>query len=712
MSYSSLTDYHRQRASSAASALKRRSQKWFYDEAPSTTSSKSWSDWADSELLDAEAYDGSGYSASSSLSNYFGGTSYSRRTDVRDTEESKQQQDLARALKSVARSCNAIRATVGRGKDLSLKVKWSNGCESNNVKQNDTIVLSPDTILQKQVKENWNEGKRSDALVGDALTAAAQKRTVTPSVVAEALVAAESDPDAATARILWSAIETDAAQQALLNDYRGAAVYFAASSAFHSSDEYRTTVEQAFKNDRIRKSEAATVALAWNILHQKKLDLAEDVKEATSTALREFASAKNCRERWQASLRAVKLLRGLDSEQQQEQSQTPPQPSPNPSEDQQGEGGGQGEPQQDTDGDTPSPSSNSDSSSDPLKNAGGQIGVSSLLGDLERNKTGAMADSAQNVEEIAEEDEDVNTSNAHLEEEARHTRLYDEQVMGADYAAAIAPATKALLAGYGNVVRRLSALADLFSTVNTCESYGRRSGQLDESKLWSVPSGESNVFFRRDEAGEKREVAIAVLVDLSGSTSCGRDTDGPHGWAASTDTSISQSQREEAAKEPRISTSLKRAAVILSEALRASDSNHGVRVHTYGHCSGRVDYYGQTSNVVQGDHRGGTDESGALARTVVHLRETDTRDCRKIVVCVGDGQTDTDYLRQTVEAATRAGVEVYSVIVHANGRRNQTKLHGEKAFGKSRFCALAESDQGKLPTVLTSFVTRVLSKST
>lgn len=709
MSYSSLTDYHRQRASSAASALKRRSQKWFYDEAPSTTSSKSWADWADEELLDAEAYDGSGYSASRSLSNYFGGTSYSRRSDVNDTEESKQQQELARALKSVARSCNAIRATVGRGKDLSLKVKWSNGYESNNVKQNDTIVLSPDTILQKQVKENWNEGKRSDALVGDALTAAAQKRTVTPSVVAEALVAAESDPDAVTARILWSAIETDAAQQALLNDYRGAAVYFAASSAFHSSDEYRTTVEQALKDDRIRKSEAATVALAWNILHQKKLDLAEDVKEATSTALREFASAKNCRERWQASLRAVKLLRGLDSEQQQEQSQTPPQPSPNPSEDQQGEGGGQGEPQQNTEGDTPSPSS--DSSSDPFKNAGGQIGVSSLLGDWEENKTGAAAESAQNVEEVAEEDEDVNASNAHLEEEARHTRLFDEQVMGSDYAAAIVPATKALLAGYGNVVRRLSALADLFSTVNTCESYGRRSGQLDESKLWSVPSGESNVFFRRDEAGEKREVSIAVLVDLSGSTNCGLDTYGPTAWAAGTDVSISQSQREEGAKEPRISTSLKRAAVILSEALRASDSNHGVRVHTYGHSSGRVDYYGHTSNVVQGDHRGGTDESGALARTVVHLRENDTRDCRKIVICVGDGNTDTDQLRQTVEATTRAGVEVYSVIVHSNGRRNKTKMHGDKAFGQSRFCALAESEQGKLPTVLTSFVTRVLSKS-
>ena len=707
MSYSSFADYHRQRAASSASALKRRAQKWFYDEDDiSSKSSKSWADWSDEELFDADAYDGSGYSASSSLSNYWGGgSSYSWRSDSDTNDQTAKERELARALKAVARSCNAIRATVGRGKDLSLKVKWGSGYEGNNVKQNDTIVLSPDTILKKDVKANWTEGKRSDALVGDALTAAAQKRTVTPSVVNEALIASETDRDAATARVLWSAVETDAAQQALLNDYRGAAVYFAASNAFHSSDEYRNQVERAFNDGKTRKSDAATVALAWNILHQKKLELPDDVKEATATAMREFASAKTCRDRWQASLRAVKLLRGLDPEQ-------PPQPNPEPSPENpdptngQGEGEGQGEPQQPSPDGEPSGNAN-DKGTDPLDGASGQIGIGDLLGDTVRNADYTDSE-AQDVEEIAEEADDVNTSNSHLEEEARHTQLRDQRKLEGVYAAIVEPSTKALLAGYHNVVRRLSSLADLFSTVNTCESYGRRSGQLDESKLWSVPSGESNVFFRRDESGEKREVSIAVLVDLSGSTYCRRDTCGSEAWA-DLNPEVTLEKRVEHAKRPRVSTALKRAAVILSEALRASDTNCGVRVHTYGHCSGVVEYYGPTSNVVQGDMGGGTDESGALARTVQHLLENDTRECRKIVICVGDGETSAECLRRTVEASNRIGVEVYSVLIRGNAAT--AKAHGEKVFGKGRFCALATREADKLPSVLTSFVTRVLSKA-
>jgi hypothetical protein len=699
--YSSFADYHRQRAASSGAAMKRRASTWFYEEKTEDRSDRSWKNYEDDELFDAEAYDGSKYSASASLGRYWGSYSSYGDSDKKKSKKQENSEKLARSLKAVARSCNAIRSTVGRGKDLSLKVKWSSGFDGNNVRQNDVIVLSPDTILQTKVKENWDEGKRSDALVGDALTAAAQKRTITPSVVAEAVLASQTDPDAETARLLWSAVETDVAQSALLNDYRGAAVYFAASNAFHSSDEYRTVVENSFTDGQTRKSDAATVALAWNILHQKKLELPEDVRELTATAMREFAKAKTCRDRWNASLRAVKLLRSLDPEQPPQEN--PPSPPEEESANQNPNGEG-GDAEQDASEET-----------SVVKNGAGQIGMSDLLGDLVENTTGPVQSNTQDVEEIAEEDESSLNSRNTIDDESRHTRLHDHQQLNGCRSAVVAPATKALLAGYNGLVRRLSGLADLFSTVNTVESYGRRSGVLDDAKLWSVPSGETNVFIRRDETGEKREVSIAVLVDLSGSTGCQIDTS--FGGFADFRESVSFEERvkrlnktdEDYPQHVPISVHLKRAASILTEALRASDTNTGVRIQTYGHYCGHVEYYGQTANLVQGDNGGGTDEAGALARTVKHFTESDTRDCRKIVICIGDGETDSAHLRKIVDASAKLGVEVYSILVaHHEGR---IKQHGEVAFGKGRFCGLSIDTAKNLPTVLTSFVTRILSKA-
>ena len=716
MSYSSLSDYHRQRAASSASSLKRRAQTWFYEETESKQTS--WADWADEELLDADAYDTSGYSASDSLGSYW----KFRSTDSSKATEAEQ---MSRALKSVARSCNAIRATVGRGKDLSLRVKWSNGYEGNNVKQNDVIILSPDTVLRKEVKSEWTEGKRSDALVGDALTAAAQKRTIQTKVVAESLTS--TDPDAPLARVLWSAVETDVAQNALLNDYKGAAVYFAASNAFHSSDEYRTSIEQTVAAETETKSEPATAALAWNILHQKKLELPEDVKLATQTAMREFASAKTCGDRWNASLRAVKILRKLDQPKPQNEQEESGDPEQSPCNG--GQGGGGQEPQDSSNGNpapsdgtespdqAPAPSEGQGGGQSILKNFNGRAGLSELIGDSVSNEENApVSEAATDVEDLSEDANDTLDATSSLRQQCKRTRFVDRTTLEPALAPFAKPSTKALLAGYEGVVRRLSSLVNTFSQVNTFESYGRYSGQLDTAKLWAVPSGSADVFVRRDEAGEKPELSVAVLVDISGSTGICSDS---HDWARPADTSLEDRiqflNREDAYGEKgsqRISVALKRSATILSEAIRASGSGSTVRVHVYAHQCGEVFYYGTTSNIViENRGGGGTDEAEAVSKTALHFLEQEAdRDCRKVLICCGDGQTNAASLKRTVESATKLGLEVYSVLV-ANGSPEYFRRHGEFVFGKGRFAALAASQSGKLTSMLTSFVTRILNRA-
>ena len=732
MSYTSLADYHRQRAAQASSSFKKRSQTWFYEEAKSSEP-KNWSDWAEEELLDEDSYSSSDYSASESIGSYWWRKSEDPKTSRKDK--------LERVKRAVARSCNAIRSAVGRGKEMTLKVKWSNGIEGNNNKQNDVIVLSPDTIVRTEIKSDWAEGKRSDALIGDALTAAAQKRTIQPKVVSASMVS--DDPNADAARVLWSAVETDVAQNALLNDYKGAAVYFAAANSFHSSDEYRTSIEQAFDDGKTKRSDAACAALAWNVLHQKKLELPEDVRLATQSAMKEFASTKSCADRWQASLRAASILRKLDPANEEEQEKpeskeqsesadgqgetqgqgqgTGEEPNGNDSGEGQGEGQDQGEGQGQDQGEGQGQDQgegqgqgqdqgegegegNLDSNAgDIINNAGGGIGIGGMLGEAVKNGDPlTWSDEATDVEDLAEDEDEAASALEDLHKMARKTYLRDQTRAEIH----TKEATKALMTGYNGLVRKLSALADVYSQVDSFDSFGRRSGILDPNKLWAVTTGDSNVFYRKDDTGEKRELSLAVLVDLSGST----DIDGDRGWVG--DQTLEQRLVHLSTYgKHRVSVALKRAATIISEAFRSASNEGAVRVHVYGHIRGEVFYYGNTSNVVTHTYGGGTDEAGAVSKTAVHFLELEHgRNCRKILVSCGDGLTNTYELKDAVDNATKLGLEVYSILV-TNRHEGGAKLRVETAFGKGRGVVIPTRNVGLLPTMLSSFVTRVMSRA-
>jgi hypothetical protein len=692
--YTSLLDYHRQRAAQASSDFKKRAQTWFYEEAQ-TSESKNWSDWDEEELLDAESYSSSGYSASDSIGSYWWRKSDDPKTSRKDK--------LERAKRAVARSCNAIRSAVGRGKELTLKVKWSNGIEGNNNKQNDVIVLSPDTIVRTEVKSDWAEGKRSDALIGDALTAAAQKRTIQPKVVSASMMS--DDPNADAARVLWSAVETDVAQNALLNDYKGAAVYFAAANAFHSSDEYRSSIEKAFDDGKTKRSDVACAALAWNVLHQKKLELPEDVRLATQSAMKEFASAKSCADRWQASLRAASILRKLDPANEDEQEKSEPEEQ-SESSDGQGEAQGQGtgeEPNGNDSGTGEGEGKLDSNAGDIINNAGGGIGIGGMLGEAVKNGDPlTWQDEATDVEDLADDEDEAASALEDLRKMARKTILRDQTRAETH----TKEATKALMTGYNGLVRKLSALADVYSQVDSFDSFGRRSGILDPNKLWAVTTGDSNVFYRKDDTGEKRELSLAVLVDLSGST----DIDGDRGWVG--DQTLEQRLAHLSNYgQRRVSVALKRAATIISEAFRSASNEGAVRVHVYGHIRGEVFYYGNTSNVVTHTYGGGTDEAGAVSKTAVHFLELEHgRNCRKILVSCGDGLTDTYALKTAVANATKLGLDVYSVLV-TNGHEGGAKLRVETAFGKGRGVVIPTRNVGLLPTMLSSFVTRVMSRA-
>jgi hypothetical protein len=72
------------------------------------------------------------------------------------------------------------------------------------------------------------------------------------------------------------------------------------------------------------------------------------------------------------------------------------------------------------------------------------------------------------------------------------------------------------------------------------------------------------------------------------------------------------------------------------------------------------------------------------------------------MICIGDGETDIQKLKEIVDLCRRMSIEVYGIVI---GGRN-----GERSFGKGRFVSVSWDDADKIVPMLVSFVTRVLSK--
>jgi hypothetical protein len=424
--------------------------------------------------------------------------------------------------------------------------------------------------------------------------------------------------------------------------------------------------------------------MAWNILHPSKPIVApQDIAEVIGQAMAEFGSATTSHERWAAAQRAAEILRKLDPP------KPPPkkQPQPNP-QGGSGSGSGDGAPQ-------PPPPARPKPSKDLLDKARGRIGTSDISGESITNDTalGDIDGRAHDVSDLADQD-DSSKAGGKLATRAKKTHFSDWSSRTPVHAQM---AVQALLRGYEGVIDRLSQLCRIYSHDEITPSFGRQSGHLDPGKLWEIPCGETSVFYRNDVVTESREIAIGILTDLSGSTGCDLD----RGTWADPDVNITVAERVErlkALQHQTASVPLKRAACLLSEALRRG--GNAVRVHSYGH-SNDVHYYGSTPQVTIDCMGGGTKEDIALAAAAKHMDSIDKAP-RKIMICIGDGETDIQKLKEIVDLCRRMSIEVYGIVI---GGRN-----GERSFGKGRFVSVSWDDADKIVPMLVSFVTRVLSK--
>lgn len=106
-----------------------------------------------------------GYSASS----YWLSSSYLRKEESAETK-------LKESLAFICRSVNIIRHRYGMGADKSLSVQWADNTMQYNSSDNNIVYLNPSPLLDS--KSSFTENQKYDVIVGQALLSSVQKHLI------------------------------------------------------------------------------------------------------------------------------------------------------------------------------------------------------------------------------------------------------------------------------------------------------------------------------------------------------------------------------------------------------------------------------------------------------------------------------------------------------------------------------------------------------
>lgn len=658
---------------------------------------------------------------------------WSSSSDYKDSYASTESK-LRKELVEIARAVNAVRNSKGALKrERNLQIQWSNPGygrntirdSTNNIRSDQAIKISPDPIVDQGIKPSWSESMRRDAVIGEALTLTAMKRTMQPQAVKEVTTDVPVEYwDAGTdlefvntpLRIrrlgyhitheLWKSLETFYAQRDLLEDYKGCKAYFAAYLSFYSDPEFKEKIKAlAADSDNFNSIKAAAI-LAWNINHfnsqSEQIDppqsdgaFIETVMVEAFEELMEGMNERATRDRWAHAVEAAKILMQLDEDLDQK--------------------------------------SESEQRlileemerliDETLIGGDGKNGnTNNLFGKTIANDAGVYqsiaCDEIQEQEvpgsgytQIAEKTSLVDYKDSYLKlpQDFSHVDVdeYWETTSGegsvdekpnfhSGHKRSIIHSTNSnkTVDSYEKKQAYLRNIRDMNKPVlkmfrKTIEPYaetirlpvyGLRSGRVTSSSLWraTVNSWDSDrIFNRRIETSVTHKVSVGILMDYSGSMGGipyydPRDEDVERiGYEASGTLYPLRAQKQ--------------IAVALHDLF--SDYNE-IDLHLYGHedkgYANEVGRFESILGVVSRDCGAGTNEGGALARAAITLLHDSQKGSRKILFCIGDGYTNPDEIKKCIGSIRKEGIEVYNILVGSGYSIEDMKAQSTDCYGHGR----------------------------
>lgn len=543
---------------------------------------------------------------------------------------------------------------VGDSEVGSIKVHWSNGNNTNVISEDDKtrdIYLSPDNLVtDSEVSEEV-----LDAMTGKVYLASTLRDTVDSSQYMRANNARKSEaPSNKNAVKIWESLETSIARSKVLEDWAGFSPYIA-GDAERSSTSKKAVQDYINESEKNPSASAASLAVSWNILNSHDpVEVPEVYLPCMEAAASFMENEIPANKRFSRCLELAWKIQSLLKEEEGAKEEAP--------------------------GDKP-----------------GMPGVcdGTLLGQIVKNET-----AKELAEQVAEEG---GLSEENKDEDKKNTfscSIPDGMCdAGEKYDIVPVSVGNSHRSIYAEILRsHISEIRSIQSSLmfrNTSEklnSYGHRTGDIDENNLYKVFMNDDRVMLRTD-VQNKKSIAIGLLVDESGSM----ETDGR-------------------IKEAR------NVSIILGESLKAVD---GIECSIYGHSAEEVLHRGVTireyytprhkdmSRCMEMAAREQNLDSWAIMHTA-HLFYRDYHDYdRKIIFVISDGQPSGHsyggpsayaHMRSVSTACEKKGVEIYGVgIVNA-----YTEEIGKRMYGENRFVVLKDikSSLG----IMTRFIRQIAMK--
>lgn len=509
---------------------------------------------------------------------------------------------------------------VGDSEIGSIKVRWSNGGNMNVISKDDKtrdIYLSPDNLVtDSEVSEEV-----LDAMTGKVYLASTLRDTVDPSEYARANYARQSDrPSSKNAVKIWESLETSIARSKVLEDWAGFSPYIA-GDAERSSASKKRVQDYIDASENNPSADAASLAISWNILNSHDpVEVPEVYLPCMEAAASFMENEIPADKRFDNSIKLAEKIQSLLKEK-----------------------GAEGDK-----GDMP------------------EVCDGTLLGKIVKNET-----SEELAEQEAKESDDKGEEKGNPFDCQAPDGMCDD---GKKFDLVPVNVDSGDRVHYANILSsHISAIRSIQSSLmfrNTSEklnSYGHRTGDIDENNLYKVFMNDDRVMLRTD-VQNKKDIAICLLVDESGSM---------------------HSRIEKARK----------VAIVIGESLKNID---GIECSIYGHSAQEGDYYGVTireyytprhrdmSRCMRMTDRTENLDSWAIMHTA-NLFYRDYIECnRKIMFVISDGQPSGcgyggesafKHMRSVCGACEKKGLEVYGIgIENAYGYGIGVKMYGENRF--------------------------------
>jgi len=584
---------------------------------------------------------------------------------------------------------------IGDEEKGKINVRWSNGQDINDYSDN-SVYLSPDNLLTTSGGVSEVSEDVLDGMTGKVYLASSLRDTVHPDCLKKSVESRHSklSEEKQAGLTIWEAMETSIARKKILEDWVGFGPYIASESKM-SSDNKQQVQDYINQSEANPNCNALATAIGWNLLnaddqvkipsvYDKCIEAAAEILEEEIDAADRFDSCNEI-----ANV-IYQILKKEECENQCE----------NNEEGESGSGDGEGE---DSDGDSESNSeSNSEDKSDCDNKSSGEpvkkptLCDSSMLGGKVENQTNAEL-SEQNPDSKADDSSVLDSNIDHLCDR------------GKEYIVKKSRPSKTDVVSYKEIVAKnkavIKAVTDslLFKSNNvSLQSYGHRSGDIDENNLYKVAMNDDRVMMKTDVVDGKK-IAICILIDESGSMCCGDHSDSAGRYVT----------RYELARD---------AAIVLAESLRKVD---GIELSIYGHTAETGNTSGvelreyvsprnsDLTSLMKIDARSHNHDSWAILHTA-NLFKNDYHDYdRKIMFVISDGEPAgsfyggkpaVEHMKKVSEHCGKLNVEVYGIGVD----NAFTKSMGDAMYGEGK-CVILKDVSSSIG-VIKRFIRQVATK--